>query len=103
MRIEHPRAAADGVNPPSRVDVAGHDVTVDDDGWLELPEGTPASWVETFAAVHDVTFDEDGAVVREDSTEDDADAEAETCQEVTGDGDVCGRELPCQYHSDQED
>lgn len=27
-------------------------------------------------------------------------AVVETCQAVKDDGDVCGRELPCQYHSE---
>jgi len=26
--------------------------------------------------------------------------ETKTCETVKGDGDVCGRELPCPYHSD---
>lgn len=30
----------------------------------------------------------------------DEDEEPETCQTVKNDGDVCGRELPCPYHSD---
>lgn len=29
--------------------------------------------------------------------------EAITCQEVKDDGDVCGRELPCSYHTDEDD
>lgn len=29
--------------------------------------------------------------------------DAETCTEVKSDGEVCGRELPCPYHSDDED
>jgi len=27
-------------------------------------------------------------------------AEPETCQAVKDDGEVCGRDLPCRYHSD---
>jgi len=27
---------------------------------------------------------------------------SETCQVVKSDGEVCGRELPCQYHDDEE-
>lgn len=27
----------------------------------------------------------------------------ETCDVVKSDGEVCGRELPCRYHSDGED
>lgn len=34
--------------------------------------------------------------------EDGGDADAETCQEVKADGEVCGRDLPCPYHSDEE-
>jgi len=29
----------------------------------------------------------------------DEDSNAETCQAVKTDGEVCGRELPCAYHS----
>lgn len=34
---------------------------------------------------------------------DDADAaDAETCGVIKADGDVCGRELPCRFHTDDE-
>jgi hypothetical protein len=29
--------------------------------------------------------------------------ESDTCDAVKNDGDVCGRELPCPYHSDEEE
>jgi len=29
--------------------------------------------------------------------------DVETCTVVKNDGEVCGRELPCQYHGDDED
>lgn len=28
--------------------------------------------------------------------------DAETCDAVKSDGEVCGRELPCPYHSDED-
>lgn len=31
------------------------------------------------------------------------DPDADTCTEVKSDGEVCGRELPCSYHSDDGD
>ena len=31
------------------------------------------------------------------------DEDAETCDEVKDDGEVCGRDLPCQYHSADAD
>lgn len=35
--------------------------------------------------------------------EDADEEEAETCDEEKEDGEVCGRELPCPYHSDDEE
>lgn len=41
-----------------------------------------------------------------DDSESDADAEGdapETCTAVKTDGEVCGRDLPCPYHSETEE
>jgi hypothetical protein len=38
----------------------------------------------------------------DDDTDAETDSDAETCQVVKTDGEVCGRELPCPYHSDEE-
>lgn len=34
---------------------------------------------------------------------DDEGDDAETCDTVKSDGEVCGRELPCPYHSDEDE
>lgn len=39
----------------------------------------------------------------DDEDEEGADGESETCQTVKSDGEVCGRDLPCPYHSDDEE
>lgn len=33
----------------------------------------------------------------------DDEADGETCDEVLDSGDVCGRELPCRYHSEDDE
>ncbi|QLH80975.1 hypothetical protein [Halosimplex pelagicum] len=38
-----------------------------------------------------------------DDPPDDEGDDAETCDEVKSDGEVCGRDLPCPYHSDEDD
>lgn len=37
-----------------------------------------------------------------DVTPDDSNGDAETCDAVKSDGEVCGRELPCPYHDDED-
>lgn len=40
----------------------------------------------------------------DDEDDEDVDGEdTETCDVVKSDGEVCGRELPCPYHSDEDD
>lgn len=35
-------------------------------------------------------------------SEEDTDDEPETCEVVKSDGEVCGRELPCAYHTEDD-
>lgn len=86
MRVQHPRAVAGGT-PPARVDVRGERVDVDADGWFEVPDDADA-WLQAFADAHDV----DPAAIRESTIR--------TCGTVKSDGEVCGRELPCRYHTE---
>jgi hypothetical protein len=101
MRVEHP-LAGDGTGvPPATVDVNGDTVPVDDDTF-EVPDGA-RGWLQQFAGAYDV--DPDDIVYKEDGSPDgdedaDTNTEAETCDTVKSDGEVCGRELPCAYHSD---
>ena len=84
------------------VDVNGELVSVED-GTFEIDEGD-RSWLERWAAGYG--YDPEALIVDDDS-DDDAAAdsagagdEAGTCEAVKSDGEVCGRELPCQYHTE---
>jgi len=81
MRIRHPRAA------DVAIDVNGETVVPDADGVYDI--GDASAWLQRYAAANDTT--PDALLV------------AETCDVVKSDGAVCGRELPCPYHSDSED
>lgn len=87
-------------DPKADPDADGYsDAAVDVNGELvPIENGTftaPRSWVDGYAeregvAVEDVLADGD----------DDADNEPGTCDTVKSDGEVCGRDLPCPYHSE---
>lgn len=87
MRVEHPQARQITGVVDDYVDVNGVLVPVDDDGTFELPDGAD-QWFQEWAAQYDVDPDELRVTGR--------------CEVVKSDGEVCGRELPCQYHSDDE-
>lgn len=91
MRVEHPRAGDGPGVPPAAVDVNGEHVPVADDGTFAVDD---EAWLQRFAASHG---SDAGALKTGDN------AGTETCQEVKGDGETCGRELPCPYHSDDEE
>lgn len=56
MRVSHPRALDDDTGPaPSRVDVRGTTVPVEDDGTFEIDD---EPWLQQFADAYDVTVDE---------------------------------------------
>jgi len=100
MKVQHPRATdADGRDPPSKVSIPGHgNVVVDEDGYLnDLDDGEAKQAMRTLADAYDVEYGDGGDVVRE------KDDSAEICDSVKSDGEVCGRELPCPYHSDDSD
>ncbi|AFH22616.1 hypothetical protein OSG_eHP31_00020 [environmental Halophage eHP-31] len=80
MKIRHPRDA--GI----AIDVDGDHVMPGDNGHYEI--GDRRGWLEDYAGAHGC--DPDELLV------------AETCDAVKADGEVCGRELPCPYHSDGE-
>lgn len=85
MRVEHPRARRDGGTVPAYVDVHGESVPVADDDTFAVPDDAHG-WLERFAAAYDV--DADDLPV------------GETCDVVMSNDEVCGRDLPCPYHSD---
>jgi hypothetical protein len=84
MRLDYPGSDGDDY-----VDVDGTLVPVGDDGTVEVPEDAEG-WVRSWCETNDYDYD---AVVVEESA---------TCDVVKTDGEVCGRERPCPYHSDQE-
>lgn len=85
MRVRHPAAGdSDGV-PPTQVDVAGAKRPVDDDGVVTAPPDVARRLAAAWADRFDVDAD---------------DLLAETCDAVKSDGEVCGRDLPCPYHSE---
>jgi len=77
MRIRHPRDA--GI----AIDVNGEHVLPDANGHYDI--GDARRWLEQYAAANDCA-PADLLV-------------AESCDVVKSDGEVCGRELPCRYHS----
>jgi hypothetical protein len=85
--VRHPRDREDVAgHPPAAVTVRGrsYDVARDDDtATVDLP--TDAD-VRALASAYDLAAD--------------ALRVAETCDVVKADGDVCGRDLPCPYHTD---
>lgn len=76
-------------------------VREDDEGRYCGPPEQHADAVRAFLGV-DVT---DSSFADEETSEVDSDAEQDsvTCDAVKADGEVCGRELPCPYHSEGDD
>lgn len=52
---------------------------------------------EAESGASDGSAEEPSETPEENDGDEDAD-DADTCQVVKGDGEVCGRDLPCQYH-----
>lgn len=92
MLLRDPRAPTDADGRPDGwVDVKGDLVAVDSDGTFEHP-AIDEQWAREYAERQGATYNE--VVV------DAHEQETETCDAVKNDGEVCGRELPCPYHSD---
>jgi hypothetical protein len=103
MRIRHPRSL-DGDAPGIAIDVRGETVLPDEAGHYDI--GDHERWLNRYADSYDVD-PEDLVVGDIDDTDDtddadDADEQPDTCDTVKADGEVCGRELPCPYHSDTD-
>lgn len=80
MRIRHPRGV--GI----AIDVNGETVTPDDNGHYDI--GDNRGWLDRYARAHDC--DPEDLLV----------ADTATCDTLKQDGEVCGREKPCPYHSE---
>ena len=86
----HPRALDAVAGTPPSVTYAGSSRYPVRDG---VVVGLTERDAEALAAEY-------GVAVADLTTEGDTDDAVETCDTVKADGDVCGRELPCPYHSD---
>jgi mRNA-degrading endonuclease toxin of MazEF toxin-antitoxin module len=84
--VSHP--AADRDASPAAVTVGTTTYAVDSDGIVQCPDDTAASVADRLADAHGVAAD---ALLTQ-----------ATCQAVKDDGEVCGRELPCRYHSETD-
>jgi hypothetical protein len=86
--VRHPHAERDA--SPAAVTVGTTTYRVDDDGVIECPDDQAAAVADVLADVY--------AVDPADLLEDDA----ETCDAIMQNDEVCGRELPCPYHSEED-
>lgn len=85
--IKHPNAVRDTDDDvDDAVTLGGETVDVGEDGTLEVSEAQ----ADTLARRYDVSTDALRVGV-------------ETCEVVKSDGEVCGRELPCPYHSEDDE
>jgi hypothetical protein len=99
MRIRHPRSL-DGDAPGIAIDVRGETVLPDEAGHYDIDDHE--RWLDRYADSYDV--DPEDLVVGDTDIDDtdDTDEQPDTCDTVKVDGEVCGRELPCPYHSDSD-
>jgi hypothetical protein len=88
----HPRAGDGPGQPPARVHVSRAENAPVTDGTFTAPEGV----ARAIADAH-------GVDVSEMRVGGDSDATSGTCDAIKSDGEVCGRELPCPYHSEGGD
>lgn len=109
----HPRAPQDVAgHPPNRVHVSRGDTReVASDGTFEVPasvaeaiadhEGVSVASMRVEAAEGDAAASaSDEGEISDGDDGDEAATDGGTCEVVKGDGEVCGRQLPCQYHSE---
>jgi len=82
--MRHPLAEHETATPPGAVAFGAEEYAVADDGTIDCPDDVVDDVREHYADRYE-WFDA-----------------AETCDAVKSDGEVCGRELPCSYHSDYE-
>ena len=90
MPVDHP-AARNGGGPAAYT--YGSETYPIRDGAVQCPSELEGDIADALAE----RFDVDAASLTGDT---EAEAEPDTCQTVKSDNEVCGRELPCAYHSD---
>jgi len=93
MATRHPLADDDvGGSPPASVTgPSGTDYQVAADGTIECPDDVANALESAWADRYD--WYDDAVVV----------SGGDTCRVEKADGEMCGRDLPCQYHSNPED
>ena len=100
MRVYHPNAVRETDDDvDGAVDVGGEVVSVADDDTLDVSRAQAERLADRYGLdVQTIQVDE-SADAPSDAAESDGDTDAETCDTVMNNGEVCGRELPCPYHS----
>lgn len=91
--MKHPLAEHEAASPPGAVAFGADEYSVDDDGAIDCPDGVVDDLREHYADRYEWYEPDD----------DESPESAVTCDVVKNDGEVCGRDLPCSYHSDDED
>jgi len=86
MPVRHPQADRDAA--PAAVTVGTTTYPVASDGRIDCPAGDEGRVARVLARAYGVR--PDALIV------------TETCNTVKTDGEVCGRELPCPYHTEGE-
>jgi hypothetical protein len=86
MTVQHPHADRDA--SPAAVTVGTGSYAVDSDGRIDCPAEDEERVARVLARAYGVR--PDALIV------------TETCKSVKTDGEVCGRELPCPYHTEGE-
>jgi len=87
MQVTHPYARR-GTAPPSAATVGGDTYQIDTDGTVEAPADVARALADAWGAAYGC--DPEDLLV------------TATCDAVKSDGEVCGRERPCRYHSDED-
>jgi hypothetical protein len=93
MQVTHPQADRDAPVPAAVTCPDGETRHPDSDGVVEAPEDVAVALADAWADCYGVP--PDGLLTH-------GDDEPDTCDTVKNDGEVCGREPPCPYHSDGE-
>jgi hypothetical protein len=86
MPVRHPHADRDA--SPAAVTVDTTTYAVGDDGTIDCPPADETHVADVLAGAYEC--DAADLLV------------SETCEAVKADGEVCGRERPCRYHSDED-
>jgi len=90
MQVQHPLADRDAPSPAAVTAPDGATYPVDNDGLVDCPDAIASALADALARRYDEP--PDGLLVRE----------TDTCEAITNDGEVCGRERPCRYHDDTD-